>query len=844
MLRTRSAHSAICTAVALALYSTAAHADLEGVSSFSIPPQSLSAALIQFSSQADVQVVGSTATLANLDTNGVSGQLTGREALRQLLGSHALRFEEVTNRSVKILPLASREAQISRVSGDRSLLLAQAEGSRASSEGDSLEEIVVTGKIFNYDIVESAYKLPIAVKDIPQSVKVITPDMMQFARVERVEDLYKVDAGAYPSHLIDGYSRAYYRGFLGDSDNAYKLDGMRAFGVLDLSMATLERLEIVKGSTSTMYGRAIIGGTVNMVSKKPTKEFGFDSYLEGGTYDHWQGGLDVRGALTGDEKLSGRLVADYLDEESHIDYFYKKTFVVAPSLSYELSPDTKLTFSGNYQNDDFLPLGNFGVQVDGDFADPANYSIPDVPRSRLANQPDGYNESKLKYGRLLLESRLTDTWQLRASGQYAKLDTRTNSAQGVVTYEDLTTDMETFGGDNTNRIQSLEAQVFGDVELFGRRHTLFLGADYYESKGKGLNGYASLPAYLTGFSLYAPDYSLIPGAFRDFNDYSMDNPALATVSDYVELNQMATGSKESGVTAQLIAHPTDRWTLLVGGRYSDYKGGRGFSAPTDPAPAVDWNQQHAFTWQVGTTFAITPEINAYASFGESFVPRFQYAYDEANPDPGRPVGPERGEAYEAGIKSARADGKFSWSAALFDIARTNITQQDLEHVDRYYVLLLGKQRSRGIELDAQGELLPGWSVYASAAYTDNEFVEGEFEGYPAFFAPRRGFTGYTSYVIQSGQAKGLGFGGGFVYKDMPVIKSFFGSVQGKALDLFDDVFEVDARVFYDHGPWSYSLSATNLTGQKYYSTSYPSPFYAINVNPGRQFIGRVGYTFR
>lgn len=718
--------------------------------------------------------------------------------------------------------------------------------------------IVVTGVQFNDNVVESVYKMPLEAKDIPQSVKVFTPDILQFASVDRFEKIYKLDASAHPSHPIDGYSRNYYRGFLADSDNAFRIDGMRAFGILDLSFASFERLELIKGSTSTLYGRAVIGGTTNAVSKKPTEHFQFSGYAEGGTYDHYQAGIDVSGPISGDGNLRGRLVGNYLDTGSHIDYFYKTTAVIAPSFQYEFSPDTVLTIQGNYQNDDFLPLGNFGAQViDDDFANPDSYVIPDVPRGRLANFTDAYNESEMFYVRGLFETKLSD-WSLRVNGYYASLDIANSSGQGTVTYADGSTDFEIFGGWNQYGIYAGEVTLFGDVELLGANHTLFFGADYYKSTSLQWYGYAGV----VPFSVYDPDYEALGSAefYRDLRNYSINpddpfyNPLLGDNGAYSEVGALKGLNEEVGATAQAILRPTDKWTLILGGRYSYTRGGRSFISCymeedcsltflDETVPEAPTSSASAFTMQLGTTYAITPDINLYASYGETFTPRFEeFAYDPNDPD-GVMIAPEDGVAYEVGAKGVHAGGKFSWSVALFDISRTNISQEDPAHPG--FSLLLGKQRSRGIELDAQGELMEGWQLYSSFSIMDNEFVEGEFEGYKAFFAPKAGASIYTSYELLRGSLAGLSFGGGVVYKKLPTYASFFGDAQGLPLTNLNpgDILEVDASVTYTTGRWNFGVQATNLFDTRYYTPTYPSPFYSLNVNPGRQVIGRIGFTF-
>jgi iron complex outermembrane receptor protein len=858
MRATRPFSCAISAAVALALHPAAARADLAGVTTFRIPPQSLSSALIQFSNQADVQVVGNTETLANLDTAGVSGELTGREALRQLLGNLALRFEEVSSRSVKILPPAPESAS-ERRPGDPgwSVVVAQGPGGRGIERWpneEPLEEVLIRGLNFKFGTVETAHKMSRPVKDTPQSVKVITADMLDFSGISSFEDVYKVDAGSHTSHAQDGFVRNYFRGFKLDSADAVKLDGMRMPGTMVLDLAPFERFEIIKGSTSTIYGQGLVAGTLNAVSKKPGGRTGGSVALQSGRFGHRRGEIDVQGALAGEGRLSGRLVGAYLDEDSYLDYACARHVVLAPSLRYEFGAASAVTLLTQYQEQDFLQSFGFGVQYLGDpaspaqLADPANYLVPEVPRSRFVALPTGGKHSELAFGRLMIEHALPGGWQLRGNLQYANTRNRADGSLGIATNAAGLTNLEMYHNARETESYGGEVNLFGEVALGGREHTLFLGIDQLKSEDdEGLYAYASLPGSRTGFSIFAPDYSLLPRAPSSILGYTTADIPQA---DYSEFGNGRSYSRESGITLQALLRVTGRLSVLLGGRYSDVAQGStmlccdaSVLTAAHRGYETEWGT-HATTFQAGVTFALTDDVNAYASAGDTFTPRLRFTYDPAQPEgPGRRVGPEEGTAYEIGLKGEALGRQVAWSFAAFEIARTHIAETDRVHGSPY-VVLLGEQRARGLELDVQGQIAAGWDVYGSAAILENEFVDGLFPGYPSFTAPRSGLSLFTSYEIQGGALKGLGFGGGVVYKERGSVRAFFGGAAGQDFDrLFDDATEVDLRAFYGRGSWKLHFAATNVLGSRYYSPEDNNFYYAVAVNPGRQLTGKVTYRF-
>lgn len=788
---------------------------------FDVPRQPLGEALRTLARQAGYNILFDATALGARVAPAVSGEYTLTEALDLVLQG------------------ASLDARIS--DPDRMVIV---------REREQIGSIVVLGKQFHYAEIESANKMPLPAKRTPQSVKVITQDMIEFASLNEFEDTYRIDASSHASHLNDGFARNYFRGFLADSSDAFKLDGMRAFGVIDFDFASLERIEIVKGATSTMYGHASVGGTLNAISKQPTAEFGGSASVEAGNYDRYRVNLDLHGALTGNERLSGRLIASYLDEREAVDYSYRRVGVLAPSLKYEFDDATSLTLSTQYQHQEFLPLGNFGVQISGDPTDPASYHVPRVPRSRFVGQPDQFQTAELVYARLLLDHSFDNGWQLRANTQFARVDNDSHQAQGITTHGDGTTDVELFGGPMEERVRSVEVHAFGKVAWGQRELTLFFGVDRYRGQNLQRSGLAFAPASLTGFSVYEPDYSRLPAVLSSPLDYTFTNPALAPYINYAETSVSDTIATETGYTAQVFTNVSGPLDAMLGVRYSEYENGSvevccDLASVQAPLPAKTYYRNYATTYQAGLTYALGSDLVAYASYGQSFTPRNEFTFDAANPSGrGRPVGPEDGETYEVGLKGELPGRAFSWSTALFEVARTNIAQPhpDPALSDRY-VVMIGKQRARGLELDAQGELAKGWSVYGSAAVLKNEFVGAKFNGYPSYFAPRWGVSLYSSYQWQAGRLRGFGVGGGVVYKKVVDARPFFGAVQGHALELFDDVFEVDARVFYQRGPWHLSLAVTNALDGKYYTPSYASPYYAINVNPGRQAIFSLKYLY-
>jgi iron complex outermembrane receptor protein len=183
------------------------------------------------------------------------------------------------------------------------------------------------------------------------------------------------------------------------------------------------------------------------------------------------------------------------------------------------------------------------------------------------------------------------------------------------------------------------------------------------------------------------------------------------------------------------------------------------------------------------------------------------------------------------------------SAAVFNVERSNIAFNDL--LNPGFQIPLGTQRSRGVELGLQGRLMPQLSVNASLAFLDSEFLDGDLRGVQAVNAPKFGITVFGTYEILDGNLRGLGFGLGLVHKrGLKGFDAGWTEDSGTPVTFdFGDYTEVDARVFYDIGRWSFVLSGTNILNEKYYSQSFEELWWSTNVNPPATIRGRVTYKF-
>ena len=177
-----------------------------------------------------------------------------------------------------------------------------------------------------------------------------------------------------------------------------------------LDLAPYERMEIIKGATSTLYGQSSVAGTLNVISKKPQPGFGGADGARSRKLRPLRADMDVFGSLTPDDRMTFRFVGAWLDEDSYIDLAYRRQLTLAPSLAYEIGSRTSVLLQVNYQKYDYLPFEGYAPQqVGSDPADPRAIDFPDVPRSRLGGAAWNAADRQAIFARTFIEHRYRTT---------------------------------------------------------------------------------------------------------------------------------------------------------------------------------------------------------------------------------------------------------------------------------------------------------------------------------------------------------------------------------------------------------------------------------------------------
>lgn len=687
----------------------------------------------------------------------------------------------------------------------------QPESGETSGEEDI--EILVTGE------QDTGYSVPDAttgtrtdtpIRDIPASIQVVPQEVIRDQQVTRFDEaLRNVSGVIYGGTDTTSEVRFSIRGF----ENAPVLiDGFRQFGLPEFpDPAGLERIEVLKGPASILYGEIQPGGVINAVTKKPLTEPFYEAELQIGSRDFFRPRLDFSGPLTSDGRLLYRLNALVSTDDGFQDFDenYQNVFV-APVLTWQLGDRTDFTVELQYQErekpfdlDDTVALGR---------------GVADIPRDRIITEPDDDSIRKFLNVGYTLEHRFSDDWLIRNAFRYTRnsyfsdkltIPFSFDETTGVLTRVYALDDFE-------SQDYSLQTYLVGNFATGSIEHTLLFGVDLNHSNTRSIAN-SDFSAGITFLNIFDPVYDPLP------------RPPLTSLlfNTRVETNRL-------GVYLQDQIAFSDNLKLLLGLRYDTLKQEttteEGIFTPTgdDSTQTPD-----ALTPRVGIVYQPIQPISLYASYSQSFNPS-DGAFDAS----GNLLEPEKGEGFEVGIKAELIGDRLSATLAYFDITKQNVATADPRFPLGGLSVATGEQQSRGVELDLSGEILPGWNIIASYAYTDAEVTEDNVTpiGNRLVGIPEHSFNVWTTYTIQTGSLQGLGFGVGVNY---------VGEREGDLDSSFQlpSYFLTDAAIFYQRDNWRFAVNFKNLFNEKYYPGAPFSRTAGVAVGEPFTVIGSVSVQF-
>ncbi|MEM9485046.1 MAG: TonB-dependent siderophore receptor [Cyanobacteria bacterium P01_F01_bin.116] len=672
------------------------------------------------------------------------------------------------------------------------LTLSAAPGiAQAGGTEEEALQILVTGEEgsdYFTPAATTATRTDSPLSDIPQSIQVIPRQIIEDEQATGIEDVLDNVAGVNFQGNDDGRgTRFTIRGF-GSFGSPILRDGFRVFNAGNNAaapeIANLEQIEVLKGPASVLYGEADPGGLINLVTKKPLSEPYYNLQLQAGSRDFFSPSIDLSGPITDDGDVRYRLNALYRQEDSFRDLDNNfERFFIAPTIAWDISDRTSLTASLEYIDDN--DPADFGLPAFGD-------SVADIPLDRVvvSNPDDTLEKEYLRTG-YTLEHRFSDNWRIRNEFRYVSDEYSYGVIAVPVALNETTGDLNRILARQFNERDnySLYTNVQGRFDTGSVEHNLLFGVDLAreEDFGGGEAAFSPLanPEWFNTINIFNPDYSFTKPALED---------APASLRNDSTVDRL-------GVYLQDQIYLTDNLIVLAGLRYDTVDQETTSTTSTAFGDIVDETEQNddAVTPRIGVVYQPTDTISLYGSYAQSFTP------NGGTDISGSPLEPETGDGFEVGVKADLIPNRLAATLAYFNITRQNVATADPNDPLLQALIATGEQRSQGVELDVNGEILPGWNIIASYAYTDAEITEDNtFDvGNRLPGVPEHSASLWSTYRIQSGDLEGLGFGLGLNY---------VGERKGGLDNSFevDDYFLTSAAAFYRRNNWRFQVNIDNL----------------------------------
>ncbi|WP_097306297.1 TonB-dependent siderophore receptor [Pseudomonas chlororaphis] len=780
--------------------------------SYNIPGGALSDVLNRFAREAGITLSMTPAQLQGRQSAGLKGEYSTDQALGQLLNGSGLEALNQDGSSYVLRALPETGALSLPTTDIKGFALGNALG---SMEG------------YNATHSQIATKTSTALLETSQSVSVVTREQMDDQGSQTVSQTMRYTPGVLtnPYGATHRYDYVAMRGFNdGSVDNIY-LDGLKSMGdsgtysTMQIDPYFLERVDILKGPSSVLYGRSSPGGLVALTSKKPLFEPYHQIQATVGTQGQRGMGFDFSGPVDDDKRIAYRLTGLADRSDTQFDHNKEKRYALAPTLSIDFTDDTSLTLQAYLQHD---PDGGYhsGMPADGALHQRNGQRIsenffegePGVDRYKRDQQSFGYQ----------FEHRFNDVFTARQNFRYLDSKVKLDQVYGYGWTTPTSNELNRYytGGDEKLHAFIVDNMLQAEFLTGATKHTVLMGADYQRRK--------TVVDWTSG--------SVAPiNAF----DPVYGNSAITYYDPVSYLRRL----EQTGVYLQDLIE-MDQWRFSLGLRqdWVETSDENRLAEASRPVGTEINDKRTKLTGRAGALYLFDNGLAPYISYSESFNPN-SYA-DSA----GNPLAPTDGTQWELGLKYQPPGTDDLYTASLFRIDQENLaTKLPQENFYR----AVGAVRSQGLELEAHLQLNDNLKLLGSYTFTDIEYSKSmistlstatdiiENKGNSPTQAPRHMASLWADYRFDSGSLDGLRLGGGVRYVGYSWADAE-NTMKVPSYTLFD------ASIGYDLGKVGLKgvdvrLNANNLTNESYIASCASLSF--CYMGEERNVAATVSYQF-
>ena len=771
------------------LYAAEPTSTQEAARSYRIAGGALVAVLNSFAEQSGMFIAGHNSLAAGKTSPSLNGSYTPTSGLQHLLQGSGLQALPQGNNGyvLELIPAHSGALELGAT----------------TISGQGLGAITEDTHAYTTGVMASATGLPLSMRDTPQSVTVITRQQMDDQGSNSIADTLRRAPGVsvqnYDSERWEFSSRGLpITNFQYDGVNA-TYDGVYDYGTTSTDMAVYDHLEIIKGSAGLLSGSGDPSATVNLIRKKPTREFKASVTQTFGSWDNYRTEGDISGPLTESGNLRGRFVGVYQDRQSYLDHYQHTKDIGYGILEADLTPDTLLTFGIDQQ--DTRSRGASWTGFPMFFSDGSRTHF-----SRSFNPAADWSRRDFQNQTLFasVQQQLANDWSLKVSldRKRSQHDTLLASASGgnpdPVSGDGMYMFMGKYKGDQLQN--TLDVNLSGPFNLFGREHELIMGFMATRSK-------QDVP-------VYGSIYPAVGGSIFDWHgEYAKPDIPRSGQNDIVQ--------RQTGAYLATRLKPTDDLSVILGTRVSTFSGTdtTDFYDPTKADNRTTYRQSGVVTPYAGIVYDLNDTWSVYTSYTQIYRPQSSKDADRKLLDP------IEGATYEAGLKAAFYDGRLNASFAAFRIEQDNVAEYVSGfETDSVYRPIAGAT-TKGFEAQLSGEVLDGWNISAGYTYqhtrdANNGYV---YSSVLQTTTPQQVVRLFSSYRLP-GALEHVTVGGGVNWQS-----EFFGNVfQPDPNDTVnfgqnaritqDSYYLVDLMARYRFNEHlSTTLNVKNLFDKKYYT---------------------------
>ncbi len=756
---------------------------------YSIPGGTLEQVLMRFADSSGISLIIDAALTEGKYSDGLNGGFTVEEAFSRLLRGQRLRAVHNADGSYSLR-------------GERDGEYAGADAG-AGGNMHSLGTVSVEADVLDPDdarpkAVSTATKIPLPVKDIPQTIESIEVSKFKTYGINDLSVMLDGVAGVDTTYDMRG-DGIMIRGFEASSGDIYR-DGIRASGQIRRSTANTERIEVLKGPASVLYGRGLGGGVVNMISKEANFDAISSVGIRGGEWSNRGATVDLNHVVS--PYIVVRLTADQEEAHSFRRGIKNRNKMVSPSIL--LDNQNGLRWLAQYTYDE--------VWRRPDRAPSYNNLPSDVSHKMAYAHPDDYVEDRMHMWRSVLSYEFAPDWSVKWTsalhkasqnfdhlygGSYCQTDGTLMSNGKACKNPGMMTFTRAWQKTD-NRTLTNMLDLIGKFDTGPLRHDVLVGIEYSDEERRPVlatSGSDPSIAYVTPVNPYAPDWS-VPKTPR---------------GEATTINRHEAKSK--GIYFQNLISFTPQWKLLAGIRFDRYE----FSSHDKIKGLKRSYDDSTRSPRVGLIWQPVEAHSFYVSYSKNFAPyggrglisvsvSSDAVYDEE---------PQYSRQYEVGVKSDWMNGRLSSQISLYELELYNKRYQPDPENDPYNWAVRGKERSRGVEMSLTGRLARHWYIRSSVGMQQAKIIEDKAqpasEGNYKDGVARKNGSIYLRYVPHEQWYGELGvIFKGSIYNDLANTSERSGYAMW------------NASIGYRALPWTATLAVTNLTDKRYWrSTSMP-----------------------